>query len=127
MLSSLHSHVRVVCSTGGGLPTTKANWALLQSGIVVYLDVAPEVLVARLGSSDEAVSSRPVLAEGGEALAEKVGRILGERRKDYELADVKLEVKDEAETVEQTAERAVLATLKFIKENPPKSTGEVKE
>ena len=39
VLDSVHSYVRCVVSTGGGLVTKVENWSKLQSGLVVWLKV----------------------------------------------------------------------------------------
>jgi len=37
--------------SGGGIVLKQENWGLLRHGIVVYLDVAPEVILSRLDSN----------------------------------------------------------------------------
>ena len=46
-------------STGGGIVCRRQNWAKLQTGLVVWLDVAPELLVKRTEGSDD----RPLLKD----------------------------------------------------------------
>ena len=57
ILDSVHAYVRCVISTGGGIVCKMQNWSKLQTGIVVYIDVSPEVLLERIGKDP----NRPLL------------------------------------------------------------------
>ena len=50
MLGQVMAFVRTVVSTGGGIVTVDENLSKMQSGIVVYLDVPPEVRTRHMGS-----------------------------------------------------------------------------
>ena len=119
VLKGVHSHLRLVVSTGGGLPMEKNNWSYLQQGIVVFLDVAGDVLETRL-SDPAAVQSRPVLAAGDEPLEGKISRIMKERRPTYSLSDITIPVSTSDEDVVETSTKVILAINRFIEENPPK-------
>jgi shikimate kinase len=57
----LLSRAGVVLASGGGWPTREGNWETAPRGTLsVWLEVAPETVVARLG---EERSNRPLLAE----------------------------------------------------------------
>lgn len=111
ILDSVHAHVRCVISTGGGLVCRIMNWSKLQSGIVVWLNVAPDVIMSRIEGTD-----RPLLqTENPQATLEK---LLEERLDKYQQADVHIEV-DQGMNVEDTANAVIKALHEFIDENPP--------
>jgi shikimate kinase len=56
ILDSVHAYVRCVVSTGGGIVCRMQNWSKLQTGIVVWLDVQPEVIIERIQGTN-----RPLL------------------------------------------------------------------
>lgn len=101
VLDSVHPYVRCVISTGGGIVTRMENWSKLQTGIVVWLDVEPEVIMKRIEGTD-----RPLL-QTDDPLA-KLTELMTERHDKYNQADVRIEVtaemdeKDVADTVIRT-------------------------
>ena len=121
MLSQVHSFVRCVVSTGGGIVLRPQNWGKMQTGIVVWLDAPLDVLCARLAKEDE-TSKRPLLdADGGEdARREKLEGILAERRALYEQADVTVTI-DAADDAADVAKALVEQVIGFIDANPPKA------
>lgn len=88
VLDSVHPYVRCVISTGGGIVTRMENWSKLQTGIVVWLDVEPEVIMKRIEGTD-----RPLLQT--EDPLQKLKDLLDERRDKYSQADVCIEVTEE--------------------------------
>lgn len=111
VLDSVHAHVRCVIGTGGGLVMRNQNWSKLQTGLVVYLDVAPEVIALRIEGTD-----RPLLRT-----VDPLGTLrllLEERRERYEQADVTVEVK-EGMDVQAAADACIRALHDFIDDNPP--------
>jgi shikimate kinase len=111
VLDSIHAHIRCVISTGGGVVIRNNNWAKLQTGIVVYLKVEPEVIMKRIEGTD-----RPLLQTEDPFGALK--KILEDRREKYEQADVHVEI-GEGVDVAMAAEKVVKALHEFIDENPP--------
>lgn len=111
ILDSVHAYVRCVISTGGGIVVTNQNWSKLQTGIVVWLDVDPEIIMERIKDTD-----RPLLQTNDPLQTLKD---LMEQRKDkYSQADVRIEVtKDMKET--DVADLVVRELHHFIDENPP--------
>lgn len=59
VLEELSAYKGAVISTGGGAPTRKMNWMHLQTGIVVFLDVHPDILAERILA--DGASARPML------------------------------------------------------------------
>lgn len=111
-------------ATGGGAVLRDANWARMQTGIVVWLDADPAVLAKRLDGD----TSRPLLAgcSSVEEKEAKLSEILEARRKRYELADVTVPI-----TGDQAVDDIALDTLRrlsnFIKENPPRFQAKMEE
>lgn len=72
---------RAVISVGGGLPVKQENRELLcRLGICVYLRTTKQELMRRLEND----STRPLLAGG--QLAQKIDRLMAERKEIYETA-----------------------------------------
>ena len=111
VLDSVHSYVRCVVSTGGGLVTKMENWSKLQSGIVVWLDVAPEVIMKRIQGTD-----RPLL-QCDDPL-QKLKDLLDQRKDKYSQADLRVEVTEDMNP-EAVAEKFVRDMHDFIDDNPP--------
>ena len=69
---------RQVVATGGGLPCDEENRRLLaQSGTVVWLRAAPEVIEQRLSADIRSAHQRPAL--GGRDAVSEASRILAQR------------------------------------------------
>ncbi len=111
VLDSVHAHVRIVVSTGGGLVMRNQNWSKLQTGLVVYLKVDPEVIMKRIEGTD-----RPLLQTDNPL--ETLKKLYEERNERYEQADVTVEI-DEGMSVEDVADKCIRALHDFIDENPP--------
>ena len=83
----------LILSTGGGTPVRSENAALLkQIGTVVWLQVAPEAIWARVAHS---LHERPLLAGHADDPLGRIRALLAEREPVYAaLADVILETSD---------------------------------
>lgn len=88
ILNSVHSYVRCVVSTGGGIVCKSENWAKLQSGIVIWLDVDPDVIMKRIEGTD-----RPLLQVDDPL--QKLKDLLEERKSKYSQADLRIEVEED--------------------------------
>lgn len=113
ILDQVQAFIGCCVATGGGVVMRTQNWAKLQTGLVVFLDVPADVLYDRLKGD----TSRPLL-QGGE-LRTKIETILKERRSMYEQADVTVEVAAD-DAVDDIAEEVIRKLNNFIKENPPR-------
>jgi shikimate kinase len=111
VLDSVHSYVRCVVSTGGGLVTKMENWSKLQSGIVVWVDVDPEVIFKRIEGTD-----RPLL-QCNDPLR-KLKDLLEERKDKYSQADLTVKVTEDMDP-DAVADKLVRDMHDFIDENPP--------
>mmetsp|Transcript_3368 Transcript_3368/g.9368 ORF Transcript_3368/g.9368 Transcript_3368/m.9368 type:complete len:285 (-) Transcript_3368:84-938(-) len=111
VLQSVHPYVRCVISTGGGMVCKTDNWAKLQTGIVVWLDVAPETIIKRIQGTD-----RPLLQT--ENPLQTLTDLLEERKDKYNQADVRIEVTQDMD--ENDVSDAIIRTMHdFIDDNPP--------
>lgn len=111
ILDSVHAYVRCIISTGGGIVTRMQNWSKLQTGIVIWLDVNPEVIMTRIEGTD-----RPLLQT--EDPLQTLKDLLEKRNSKYEQADIKIEVT--ADMDENNVADAVVKKIHyFIDENPP--------
>ncbi|KAG7345824.1 shikimate kinase [Nitzschia inconspicua] len=111
VLDSVHSYVRCVVSTGGGLVTKAQNWGKLQSGIVVWLDVDPETIMERIQGTD-----RPLLQT--EDPLRTLKQLLEERYPKYSQADVRIEITSDMDE-EAVASKIIFELHNHIDENPP--------
>lgn len=111
VLDSVHAHVRCVVSTGGGMVLRNQNWSKLQTGLVVYLKVEPEVIMKRIEGTD-----RPLLQTDDPL--NTLRELMAERKQKYEQADVTVEVHGSMD-VAGAADAVIRALHDFIDENPP--------
>jgi shikimate kinase len=111
VLDTVHSYVRCVVSTGGGLVTRLENWGKLQSGIVIWLDVEPEVIMKRIQGTD-----RPLLQTDNPI--HTLHDLLRERKSKYSQADVRIEISEDMD-VEAVVSKIVYDLHNYIDENPP--------
>mmetsp|Transcript_25424 Transcript_25424/g.73544 ORF Transcript_25424/g.73544 Transcript_25424/m.73544 type:complete len:170 (+) Transcript_25424:809-1318(+) len=112
VLDTVHAYVRCVISTGGGVVTRIQNWSKLQTGIVVWLDVDPEVIIKRI----EGDTNRPLL-QADDPL-QKLKDLLEDRKEKYAQADVRIEVGEDMDA--DAAADAVFRSLHdFLDDNPP--------
>ena len=111
VLDSVHSFVRCIVSTGGGLVTKVENWSKLQTGIVIWLDVDPEVIYRRIEGTD-----RPLL-QCDDPL-QKLKDLLEQRRSKYSQADLTVDVTEDLDA-EGVADKVVRELHDFIDDNPP--------
>jgi len=112
ILESVHSYVRCVVSTGGGVVCRMGNWSKLQTGMVIWLDVDPEVIIKRI----EGDENRPLL-QSDDPL-QKLKDLLEERKDRYSAADVRIEVTEDMDA-EAVADKVFRELHDFIDDNPP--------
>jgi shikimate kinase len=112
VLDTVHSYVRCVVSTGGGLVCRMQNWAKLQTGIVVWLDVAPEIIMKRIEGNED----RPLLKT--EDPLQKLKDLLEERESKYSQADFRVEITEDMDE-DEVASKIVLDLHNYIDDNPP--------
>lgn len=115
VLAQVAPYTNTVVATGGGMVIKQENWSHLQSGLVVWLDVPIDELVARLSRD----SSRPLLKVGD--LRDKLTTLLEQRQQRYAQADATV-VYQTGEKVEAVAKRTLETLQSVIVENPATST-----
>jgi shikimate kinase len=111
VLDSVHPYVRCVISTGGGIVCRMENWSKLHTGLVVWLDVAPEVIYQRIEGTD-----RPLLQT--ENPLQTLKELLETRREKYENADLRVEVSATMDE-QEVADTVIRELHHFIDVNPP--------
>jgi shikimate kinase len=87
VLAEVSAHIRLVVATGGGIAIDRENWNHLHQGLVIWIDPAIDLLVARLQGD----TTRPILATE-EDLQTKLAGILAERCHRYSEADIHLPI-----------------------------------
>mmetsp|Transcript_4334 Transcript_4334/g.9880 ORF Transcript_4334/g.9880 Transcript_4334/m.9880 type:complete len:300 (+) Transcript_4334:156-1055(+) len=112
VLDTVQSYVRCVISTGGGLVCKPKNWGKLQTGIVVWLDVAPEIILKRIEGNED----RPLLKT--EDPLQTLKDLLEERESKYSQADFRVEITEDMDE-DMVASRIVLDMHNYIDDNPP--------
>ena len=112
VLGGVAAYRSLVVSTGGGIVLARENWGLLRHGIVIWLDVAPALIVDRLRAKPEELASRPLL-QGNDPLA-TLERLREERSPLYRQADVHLSIAG-PETPEEIATRTLAAVRSSLR------------
>jgi shikimate kinase len=105
-----------VVATGGGAIVDRQNYAALRRcGVIVCLTARPEVIARRVAGS---VKVRPLLAQSGMPLRQRIADLMEKRREAYERATFTVD------TSERTAEQVVDAildaiTFSYLSPGPP--------
>jgi shikimate kinase len=111
ILDSVHPYVRCVIATGGGIVCRRENWSKLHTGMIVWLDVLPEIIMNRIEGSN-----RPLLQTDNPL--ETLRKLLDERTELYSQADLRVDIsQDMAE--DDVADLVIRKLHDFIDENPP--------
>jgi len=112
VLDTVHSYVRCVVSTGGGIVCKIENWGKLQTGIVIWLDVSPTLIMNRISGSN-----RPLLQTPNPL--QTLENLLEERESKYSQADFRVEITDPDMNEDDVASLIVKQLHNYIDENPP--------
>ena len=110
VLSAISQRHSLVVATGGGVVTKPENWGMLHSGIVIWLDVAPDQLLHRL-NADSTV--RPLLQTTDPEAS--LNTLLNERRPLYGEADLTVVINDETP---ETVADGILQLLPSLLKDP---------
>lgn len=119
VLGEVHSYVKMVIATGGGLVKDPKNWGKLQTGLVVNLNMPIGDIVARLQKNADEVNKRPLLQGHPDDVVQKLTAIHEDRKHMYEQADVVVDISAE-DTVDDVVYNVVTSLQNFIDSNPPK-------
>lgn len=114
VLAQVSPYTRTVIATGGGMVIKQENWSYLQSGLVVWINVAVDELMKRLQRD----TSRPLLQTND--LRGKLTALLEQRQARYGQADVTV-VYQRGEQVDAIARRTLETLRTFVAENPATS------
>ena len=102
VLSELSVYTRSVISTGGGIIEQQINWSYLRQGLVIWLDVDPEILKQRVAQD----KTRP--------LADRLESLLETRRPLYAQADLHIAIESE-QTPQEVSARIIAAIPTVLK------------
>ena len=90
VLRTIRPEAGLVVATGGGMPCFHNNMEYIrQTGISVFLDVAPEVLLERMQRHQE--DDRPLFRQNDPPLLEGLHKKDADRRPVYSQADIHLQ------------------------------------
>jgi len=117
ILMEMTQYTRLVMSTGGGIVERNENWGLLHHGIVVFLDLPPEDVYARLSANPDQIAKRPLLS--GPSPLSKLQELSARRMDKYTQADVHVRVPPTASN-NDVAILVCDSILKHIENNPPR-------
>ncbi len=98
VLSEVSAYTKLVVATGGGIVVKQENWGSLRQGMVVWLDVAADVLWQRLVVD----KTRPLLQDPNPQA--KLHEILESRRSRYGEADLRISIDQERSPADVVAE-----------------------
>ncbi len=90
VLKEIGTRHSLVVSTGGGVVMKSENWGILHQGIVVWLDVSKEQLIARL---KEDTKNRPLLENKN--LNNSIEDLINERASMYAESDLQIHIEQE--------------------------------
>ncbi len=108
MLAQVCAFTKLVIATGGGIVLRRDNWSYLHHGIIIWLDVAVEILYNRLSED----TTRPLLQDTDPQ--GKLRSLLEQRQALYNQADLRITITQE-ETSEQTITRIIDAIPSVLK------------
>jgi len=111
IISSVCAYVRCVIGTGGGSVMRNENWLKMRSGLVVWLDVDPHIIMRRIEGTD-----RPLLQTDNPL--ETLQKLSEQRKPRYSQADVTITVTEDMDE-DTVAEVAIRELHNFIDDNPP--------
>jgi shikimate kinase len=108
VLSELSAYTKLAIATGGGIILKRENWSYLQNGLVIWLDVPVEILIARLQHD----TTRPLLKNAD--MATEFPKRFEQRKPLYAQADLHITVR-EGQTPEQIATQVIEAIPSVLK------------
>lgn len=111
VLEQVAAYTRMAIATGGGIVLKQQNWSYLRQGLVIWLDVPVEVLLARLAED----TTRPLLQDPDPA--GKLQTILTQRQSLYALADLHISI-SESDTPDMITQRIVSMIPSILKAAP---------
>jgi shikimate kinase len=118
VLSQLAPYTRLVIATGGGAVLKSENWSYLHHGLVVWLDVPPETLLARVSQDP---TPRPLIQQADPLQTLKT--IFQERQRYYLQADVRVDADASAQEVVQRTLDSIKARIEQDAPNRAKFYG----
>ncbi len=111
IIAQLSAYTKSAIATGGGIVVTKKNWSYLRHGLIVWLDAAPELLIARLADD----RTRPLLQDRDRA--KKLESLLESRKSLYAMADLHIQIEPH-QTPTEIASQIVARIPSVLKSKP---------
>ena len=108
VLSELSAYTKLAIATGGGIILKRENWSYLQHGLVIWLDVPVEILIARLQHD----TTRPLLKNAD--MATEFPKRFEQRKPLYAQADLHIPVR-KGQTPEEIATQVIEAIPTVLK------------
>uniref|UniRef100_A0A7S0WF86 shikimate kinase n=1 Tax=Chlamydomonas leiostraca TaxID=1034604 RepID=A0A7S0WF86_9CHLO len=116
VLKQLAPYKNLVVATGGGAVIKPMNWSYMHSGVVAWLNGPTDLLARRV--SKDGLAKRPLLVAGTDGdvseeqlyatAKEKIEKLLADRTKYYETADLKISLEGYGLDEERGAPSAVV-------------------
>ncbi|GAB5033430.1 shikimate kinase [Nannochloropsis oceanica] len=117
-MGALQTYVQTVVSTGGGIMQRKENFPFLHSGLIVWLDLPPDAIIARLQASGE-IAKRPLLKQAPDPVA-VLRELYDARKANYALADVRVVLRAEDDGI-KCLKRVTHRIIEELDLRPPKA------
>jgi len=117
-MGALQTYVQTVVSTGGGIMQRKENFPFLHSGFIVWLDLPPDGIIARLQASGE-IEKRPLLKAAPDPVA-VLRELYDARKTNYALADVRVVLRAEDDSI-RCLKRLTHRIIEELDLRPPKA------
>lgn len=117
-MGALQTYVQTVVSTGGGIMQRKENFPFLHSGLIVWLDLPPDGIIARLQASGE-IAKRPLLKQAADPVA-VLRELYDARKTNYALADVRVVLRAEDDSI-KCLKRLTHRIIEELDLRPPKA------
>ncbi|HLO88824.1 MAG TPA: shikimate kinase [Nostocaceae cyanobacterium] len=108
VLDQVCAYTKLTIATGGGIVLRQENWSYLHHGLIVWLDVLPELLLERLAEDN----TRPLLQDPDPQ--SKLRSLLEQRTPLYSQADLRITI-SAGETPEQITSRILEAIPSVLK------------
>lgn len=118
VLAQLSPHTHLTVATGGGIVLKTQNWGYLRHGLVVWLDVLPEILYHRLRHD----TTRPLL-QTADPLTQ-LTTLLEQRQPFYAQADVRVSITEDG-VPEKIAQQVIMNIQNVLKSELESRNGEL--
>lgn len=113
VLAQVCAYTNLIVATGGGIVLKQENWSYLHHGLIVWLDVAVEIICQRLAGD----TTRPLLQNAHPET--QLRSLLTQRQPLYSQADLHISISQD-ESPEEIATRIINAIPSILKPVNPR-------